>query len=91
MRSARGGRRRGHSTWKEDSILELEFTAARIRETHDGLRFRVGKLKAVRKGNNQDLTHLLDRTYDYASQRELRWHLATRLGLPVTDITLTRH
>ncbi|GJE58828.1 AsnC family transcriptional regulator [Methylobacterium trifolii] len=28
-----------------------------------------------------DLSHLIDRSYNYHSPRELHWHLADRLGL----------
>lgn len=48
-------------------------------------------MKAIRPGDMQDVTHLLDRSYDYASPRELRWHLAERFALPVSTITLHRH
>jgi hypothetical protein len=71
--------------------LEFEFSPARVRETLDGTRFRIGRVKAIHPGDGKDVTHLLDRSYDYASPRELRWHLAERFSLPVGAITLRRH
>ncbi|ACA17393.1 hypothetical protein M446_2981 [Methylobacterium sp. 4-46] len=37
-----------------------------------------------------DVSHLLDRTYDYHSTRELRWHLADRFSSPVRTVSLSR-
>ena len=71
--------------------MEFQFSPARVRETSNGTRFRIGRVKAVRPGDTKDVTHLLDRSYDYASPRELRWHLAERFSLPVGAITLRRH
>lgn len=71
--------------------MDFLFSPARVRETRDGTRFRIGRLKAVTPGALDDMTHLVDRTYDYASPRELRWHLADRFGLPVSSVTLRRH
>ena len=51
--------------------------------------FRVGQLRRVAaQGTPADLSHLLDSSYDYHSQRELRWHLADRLGLSPAAVTL---
>lgn len=35
-----------------------------------------------------DLSHLIDSSYDYHSARELRWHLADRLGLAPATVAL---
>lgn len=77
-------------TRNEDS-LNFSFSPARVRETRDGTRFRIGRLTAIRSGDENDVTHLVDRTYDYASPRELRWHLAERFNLPPHVVTLHRH
>ena len=51
--------------------------------------FRVGQLRRLAaRGTPADLSHLLDSSYDYHSPRELRWHLADRLGLSPTAVTL---
>ncbi len=71
--------------------MDFTFSPARVRETREGLRFRINRLTAIRPGDENDVTHLFDRTYDYASPRELRWHLAERFKLPVDRVTLRRH
>ena len=71
--------------------MKFEFTPTRVRETRDGTRFRIGRLMATGRAGVEDLTHLVDRAYDYASARELRWHLAERFALPVTAVSLARH
>lgn len=72
-------------------FLEFTYSPARVRRTRDGARFRIGRLTAMKSGIVDDLSHLVDRTYDYASPRELRWHLAERFGLAVEAVTLERH
>lgn len=62
----------------------------RVRETRQGLRFRVGSLSAVAANGVADVSHMIDRTYDYASSRELRWHLAERFGVAPADVVLDR-
>ena len=53
--------------------------------------FQVARL--TREGTDLavDVSHLIDRTYDYHSDRELRWHLAERFNLPVDKVALRRH
>ena len=51
-------------------------------------RFRVERLTHGKTGTEVDVSHLIDRTYDYHSARELHWHLADRFGLAVQDVTL---
>ena len=54
-------------------------------------RFRVDRLTHDQTGCEVDVSHLIDRTYDYHSDRELRWHLAERFNLPVHKVALRRH
>jgi hypothetical protein len=35
------------------------------------------------------MSHLIDRSYNYHSPRELHWHLADRLGLAPGALSLT--
>jgi len=51
--------------------------------------FRVGALWAANRGDLMDVSHLVDQTYDYHSERELRWHLAERFSVPVGAVTLS--
>jgi len=69
--------------------LEFSYHPVRVRETREGTRFRIGRLTAIRSGDAHDVSHLVDRTYDYASKRELRWHLAERFAMPVGAVTLS--
>lgn len=59
-----------------------------MRETTEGPRFRIGMLETRDGAGRRDVTHLFDRTYDYSSPRELRWHLASRFGLRPDDVKL---
>lgn len=52
--------------------------------------FRVARLWSHEADRSTEISHLIDRTYDYASLRELRWHLAARFARPVADLALTR-
>ncbi|GJE17542.1 AsnC family transcriptional regulator [Methylobacterium marchantiae] len=54
----------------------------------DAATFKVGKLKQMTSREAQDIaardidfSHLIDTSYNYHSPRELRWHLAERLGV----------
>ena len=64
--------------------MQFEYTrlkSARSPVT-DAPTFRVRTLnEASRAGRRADLSHLIDRSYGYHSPRELRWHLADRLGI----------
>ena len=53
--------------------------------------FQVARLTREGTGAVVDVSHLIDRTYDYHSDRELRWHLAERFNLPVHKVALRRH
>jgi hypothetical protein len=50
--------------------------------------FQVERLLRNQPGAARDVSHLIDRTYDYHSPKELLWHLAERFGLPVQAVTL---
>jgi hypothetical protein len=71
--------------------ITISYTPARVRETAAGPRFRIKRLAEVRPDEIRDLTATMDRTYDYASARELRWHLADRFGLNPDRLVLERH
>ncbi|WP_336485630.1 AsnC family transcriptional regulator [Methylobacterium nigriterrae] len=49
----------------------------------DAATFKVDRLNqaATRGKPTVDLSHLIDLSYNYHSPRELRWHLADRLGI----------
>ncbi|GBU17711.1 MULTISPECIES: AsnC family transcriptional regulator [Methylobacterium] len=74
--------------------MQFEFTrrhSARSPVT-DAATFRVGRLRqaAARGGSHAvDVSDMIDRSYNYHSPRELRWHLADRLGLAPADIALS--
>ncbi|MEW5420558.1 hypothetical protein [Amorphus sp. 3PC139-8] len=57
------------------------------RET-DGPTFRLDRIWRRNTNGEVEMSHLLDRSYDYQSMRELRWHLAERFGVPVTTLQL---
>jgi hypothetical protein len=79
--------------------VRFNCSPVRVRQTRTGPKFRVGRLTEirgkdvdnVRHSDVNDVTHLVDRTYDYASPRELRWHLAERFELSPEAVTLTIH
>ncbi len=62
-----------------------EFTRRRsVRSpVTDAPTFRVGRLARAKTADQSgiDVSHLIDRSYNYHSPRELHWHLADRLGL----------
>ncbi len=70
----------------------FEFTRRRgVRSpVTDAPTFRVGRLARSKTAdqNAADLSHLIDRSYNYHSPRELHWHLADRLGLAPTAVRL---
>jgi len=53
--------------------------------------FRIDALRESRATGTAgaDLSHLIDRSYDYHSPRELRWHLAERLGLAPAAVAVS--
>ncbi|MEH3117957.1 MAG: AsnC family transcriptional regulator [Methylorubrum populi] len=55
----------------------------------DAATFRVDSLVDTQGRNARaDLSHLIDPSYEYHSPRELRWHLADRLGLAPAAVRL---
>lgn len=52
--------------------------------------FTIDRLWRQENGSKMDLSHLVDRTYAYRSVRELRWHLAERFAVPVSDLQVDR-
>ncbi len=70
--------------------MHFEYTRRRsVRSpVTDAPTFRVGKLAASGQ-IGRDMSHLIDRSYNYHSPRELHWHLADRLGLAPGALSLT--
>lgn len=68
--------------------MHFEYKPAAVRETAEGPRFRIGRLAQIRRHEVRDMSDLVDTSYDYASPRELRWHLAERFRVPAKSITL---
>lgn len=51
--------------------------------------FRVDRLVEMpTRKPSADFSHLIDPSYEYHSPRELRWHLADRLGLAPAAVRL---
>lgn len=71
--------------------MHYAYSPVRVRETRSGPRFRVGRLTEVTEAKVHDISHLIDRSYDYASTRELRWHLAERFGTTPDQLHLVKH
>lgn len=69
--------------------MQFEYTRRRgVRSpVTDAPTFRVGRLAAAGQ-TGRDMTHLIDRSYNYHSSRELHWHLADRLGLAPGALSL---
>jgi hypothetical protein len=68
--------------------MNFVYSPTAVRETTEGHRFRIKRLQIQGRGT-KDVSHLVDRSYDYSSTRELRWHLAERFSLPPTAVTLS--
>ena len=70
----------------------FEFTRRRgVRSpVTDAPTFKVGRLARAKTADQSgdDLSHLIDRSYNYHSPRELHWHLADRLGLAPASVKL---
>jgi hypothetical protein len=69
--------------------MHFEFSRRRsVRSpVTDAPTFRVGRL-AASDHSGRDMSHLIDRSYNYHSPRELHWHLADRLGLAPGSVSL---
>ena len=62
--------------------MMFEFTRrSGARLSFDAPTFQVDHLSRHAGSGAVDVSHLIDRTYDYRSPRELRWHLAERFGM----------
>jgi hypothetical protein len=72
--------------------MYFTYTAHRNRRRPgtDAATFRIGKLWRRDGERANEVSHLVDRTYAYCSQRELHWHLAARFDQPVEAIRLDR-
>jgi hypothetical protein len=72
--------------------MQFEYTRRRgVRSpVTDAPTFRVGKLAQAKTADHTgtDISHLIDRSYNYHSPRELHWHLAERLGLAPNAMSL---
>jgi spore coat polysaccharide biosynthesis protein SpsF (cytidylyltransferase family) len=75
---------------KDRYRMEFRFSSRHVSRPYDdrSSTFRVDRLVARRIGDDQDVSHLIDSSYDYQSQRELQWHLAERFELPVKSVRL---
>jgi hypothetical protein len=73
-------------------MKKFSFEPRRMRRDPraERMTFRVARLWAHDAGEPAEVSHLIDRTYDYASVRELQWHLAERFAQPVQTLTLQR-
>ena len=69
--------------------MQIEYTRrSSVRSpVTDAPTFRVGRLAASGQ-TSRDMSHLIDRSYNYHSPRELHWHLADRLGLAPGALSL---
>ena len=52
--------------------------------------FTLDRVWARDGDKEREVSHLLDRSYNYRSPRELQWHLAERFGQQATSIALIR-
>ncbi|GJE57161.1 MULTISPECIES: AsnC family transcriptional regulator [Methylobacterium] len=72
--------------------MQFEYTPRRSGRSPvtDATTFRVERLSrgAFDSAVPADITHLIDRSYRYHSPRELRWHLAERLGITPAAVRL---
>jgi hypothetical protein len=73
--------------------MQFEYTPRRSGRSPvtDATTFRVERLSqgAFDSAVPADITHLIDRSYRYHSPRELRWHLAERLGVTPAAVRLS--
>lgn len=70
--------------------MQFEFRrhAGALSPVTDAATFRVDRLIDTASRAPADLSHLIDSSYEYHSPRELRWHLAERLGLSPWTVRL---
>ncbi|GJD35888.1 AsnC family transcriptional regulator [Methylobacterium aerolatum] len=69
--------------------MHFEFTRRRSNRSPvtDAPTFRVGRLASAGH-TDRDMSHLIDRSYNYHSPRELHWHLADRLGVAPSTVSV---
>jgi hypothetical protein len=72
--------------------MNFSYTARRNRSRPgaEAATFRIGRLWRLDGDRENEVSHLVDRTYAYRSQRELHWHLAERFDQPVGAVRLDR-
>ncbi|WP_232630855.1 AsnC family transcriptional regulator [Methylobacterium sp. Leaf118] len=69
--------------------FEFRRHVSAISPVTDSVTFRVDRLfETAAQNTSADLSHLIDPSYEYHSPRELRWHLADRLGLAPKAVRL---
>ncbi len=76
---------------REEKTMHFEFRrhVGAISPVTNAVTFRVDRLVETPTRNaSADLSHLIDPSYEYHSPRELRWHLADRLGLAPAAVRL---
>jgi hypothetical protein len=74
---------------KKQMTIEFRRHESAISPVTNTATFRVGSLVDTQARNAQaDLSHLIDASYEYHSPRELRWHLADRLGITPAAVRL---
>ncbi len=70
-------------------MFEFRRHVGAISPVTNAATFRVDSVVDTQARNAQaDLSHLIDASYEYHSPRELRWHLADRLGVTPAVVRL---
>lgn len=69
--------------------MQFHFIPKPVAPEHWTAGFTLDRVWAHDGGRRREISHLLDQTYMYHSERELQWHLADRFGLPAKAIELT--
>lgn len=71
-------------------IFEYTRRRSALSPVTDAATFKVGRLRQTptRGETAVDVSHMIDLSYNYHSPRELRWHLADRLGLAPMAVAL---
>ena len=79
--------RQNRKDTRKDMLFEYTRRRGARSPVTDAPTFRVRSLSEAAQPK-ADLSHLIDRSYNYHSPRELRWHLAERLGLALGSFSL---
>ena len=70
-------------------MFEFRRHVGAISPVTNAATFRVDSVIDTQARNARaDLSHLIDPSYEYHSPRELRWHLADRLGITPATVRL---